>query len=120
MSNDYGYKYFSLDEFKCSETGDNKIIPDFVYALDQLRKSCGFPFTITSGYRSPKHSKEASKPNGGGSHTKGWAADIKVNNGSERYKIVEEALKQGFSGIGVANSFVHVDLRPSAPVMWTY
>ena len=119
MSND-DYKFFTSDEFKCSETGENKIIGDFVYALDCLREECDFPFVITSGYRSPKHSVEIIKGNGGGSHTKGWAADIAVNNGAERYKIVEEALKQGFSGIGVAKSFVHVDLRPAAPVMWTY
>ena len=26
----------------------------------------------------------------------------------------------GFTGIGVAKSFVHVDTRDDTPVMWTY
>jgi uncharacterized protein YcbK (DUF882 family) len=55
------YKYFQLDDFKCQETGENKINEDFVRMLDELREACGFPFVITSGYRSPKHSLEAKK-----------------------------------------------------------
>ena len=51
---------------------------------------------------------------------KGIAADIHVKNGIERYKIVEEAIKLGFGGIGVAKMFVHVDIRTTGPVMWTY
>jgi hypothetical protein len=34
--------------------------------------------------------------------------------------IVKKALEMGFSGIGVASSFVHVDMRTTTPVMWTY
>ena len=52
------------------------------------------------------------------------AADIKVRDGVQRFRIVEEAIKMGFSGIGVASSFVHVDIRcldgNESPVMWTY
>ena len=59
-----------------------------------------------------------------GTHAQGIAADIKVNNGLQRFKIVEEAIKLGFTGIGVARSFVHVDIRSpddTTPfVMWTY
>ncbi len=48
-------KYFDLDEFACQHTGQNLIDPNFVESLDELREVCGFPFTITSGYRSPAH-----------------------------------------------------------------
>jgi hypothetical protein len=34
--------------------------------------------------------------------------------------IVKEALDMGFGGIGVARTFVHVDMRATTPVMWTY
>jgi uncharacterized protein YcbK (DUF882 family) len=79
-----------------------------------------FPFVITSGYRSPQHSVEKDKLTKG-RHTLGIAADIAVSNGYQRYKIVEKAIELGFKGIGVANSFVHVDLRNTdTPVMWTY
>jgi len=43
-----------------------------------------------------------------------------VSNGVERMKIVKEALDMGFGGIGVARGFVHVDMRTTTPVMWTY
>jgi hypothetical protein len=34
--------------------------------------------------------------------------------------IVKNAIELGFTGIGVASSFVHVDTREGDPVMWTY
>lgn len=79
----------------------------------------GFSFTITSGYRDPSHSIEAkkSKP---GTHAQGIAADIKVADGAQRMAIVANAVKLGFTGIGVAKSFVHVDIRETTPVVWCY
>jgi zinc D-Ala-D-Ala carboxypeptidase len=113
------FKYFSRDEFKCSETGNNEIQDEFIHALDQLRESCGFPFAITSGYRDPSHSVEAKKEKAG-QHTLGIAADIAVSGGSQRFIIVSKAMELGFSGIGVARTFVHVDIRTSQPVLWCY
>ena len=113
------FKYFSRDEFKCSETGNNEIHDEFVHALDKLREECGFPFAITSGYRDPSHSVEAKKEKAG-QHTLGIAADIAVSGGSQRIIIVSKALELGFSGIGVARTFVHVDIRTSQPVLWCY
>lgn len=114
------YKYFHESEFRCRETGENDMKPEFIHMLDELRERCGFPFTITSGYRSEKHSIEIRKKNGPGTHTQGIAADIAVANGEQRMKIVKEALALNFPGIGVASSFVHVDIRTTTPVMWTY
>ena len=113
------YKYFKRDDFACKETGENYITERFISRLDALRDACGFPFIVTSGYRSPKHSLEAKKAQPG-THTKGIAADIRIRNGSERRVIVEQALRLGFGGIGIAKSFVHVDIRDDAPVMWMY
>ena len=112
-------KYFSVDEFACKHTGENHIDFNFVARLDELREKCGFPFAITSGYRSAEHPEEAKKAKPG-THSLGIAADIKVTNGSQRAIIVKNALEMGFNGIGVAKSFVHVDTRPSTLVMWTY
>ena len=113
-------KYFTLDEFNCKETGQNKMSNNFLIMLDRLREECGFPFVITSGYRAPEHSAEKDKLTKG-RHTQGIAADIAVSNGYQRYRIVEKAIELGFKGIGVANGFVHVDLRNvEDPVMWTY
>ena len=91
----------------------------FLERLDQLREECGFPFTITSGFRDETHPNEARKETPG-THNQGIAADIKVSNGTERMNIVHQALKMGFGGIGIAKTFVHVDTRTTTPVMWTY
>ena len=113
-------KYFTLDEFDCKETGQNKMSNNFLIMIDRLREECGFPFVITSGFRAPEHSAEKDKLTKG-RHTQGIAADIAVSNGYQRYRIVEKAIELGFKGIGVADGFVHVDLRNvEDPVMWTY
>ena len=116
------YKYFTKAEMRCRETQECDMKDEFMWALDELRERCGFPFKITSGYRSVKHSAERNKSNGGGTHTKGIACDIAVANSVQRMKLVKEALDMGFAGIGVSHSggFVHVDMRTTSPVMWTY
>jgi len=115
--------YFTREEFACQYTGENEISDRLLLKLDLLRARCGFPFVITSGYRSKDHPIEAKKETPG-THAQGIAADIKVTDGIQRFKIVEEAIKMGFSGVGVASSFVHVDIRDldgnEHPVMWTY
>jgi len=113
------FRYFHIHDFACSETGENEIQWDFVSALDDLRGVCGFPFIVTSGYRSASHSVEKPKKVSG-QHTKGIAADIRVNNGIQRMIIVRNAIALNFRGIGIAKSFVHVDTRETEPVMWTY
>jgi hypothetical protein len=34
--------------------------------------------------------------------------------------IVKNALAMGFTGVGVARGFIHVDVRNTTPVMWKY
>jgi uncharacterized protein YcbK (DUF882 family) len=114
------FKYFDLEDFACQATGENGIEEAFVARLDQLRANCGFPFIITSGFRSVRHPLEARKPGGGGTHTKGYASDIAVSGGAQRHKLVEEALKMGFTGIGVAHTFIHLDDRTTTSVLWVY
>lgn len=112
-------KYFTIDEFDCSETGENQMDQFFLQSIDELRKRCAFPFVVNSGFRSKYHEKERDKTVGG-THTQGIAADIAVSNGTQRRKIVAEAIRLGFNGIGVAKTFVHVDTRETPAVMWTY
>jgi uncharacterized protein YcbK (DUF882 family) len=112
-------KYFKVEDFNCQETGENEMCPDFLQKLDALREVCGFPFIITSGYRSPNHSIEAKKVKPG-THSQGIAADIKVVGGAQRMAIIRNASIMGFNGIGVAKGFVHVDTRETTPVAWKY
>jgi len=112
-------KYFSTSEFDCKHTGENRMEQDFLSKLDALREACGFPFVITSGYRSPDHPLEAVKEIPG-THAQGIAADIKITNSAQRYTIIREALAHGFTGLGVAGDFIHVDTRGTVPVIWVY
>ncbi len=120
MMTEHKFKYFKLEDFDCQETGDNLMDVSFIHKLDELREACSFPFIITSGYRSPEHSREWSKAKGPGTHAQGIAADIKVSKGSQRYTIIEEALLMGFRGIGIAKTFIHIDDRETTPVIWNY
>jgi len=120
----YNPKYFALSEFNCQETDENEMQDEFLMKLDKLREACGFPFVVTSGFRSTNHSNERHKEKPG-THAQGIAVDIKAISGTEKYEIVKQALLLGFGGIGVARSFIHVDDRSntnsnSVPVMWTY
>ena len=112
------FKYFKTEDFACRETGENEISKDFIHALDQLREACKFPFIITSGYRSKEHSVEKRKQNPG-THAQGIAADIKVSGGAQRLSIVKHASAMGMS-VGVAKTFVHVDIRKTPAMCWCY
>ena len=111
-------QYFKITDFDCQETGENNMQEEFLLKLDALRHICKFPFNITSGYRSPKHSIESkkSKP---GTHSEGIAADILVTSSAQKYEIVKQAMLLGFNGIGVAKTFIHVDIRKHS-TMWSY
>lgn len=112
------FKYFTLDEFACKETGENKIAKDFVHRLDELRERCGFAFVVTSGYRSSQHSKEVNKITRG-RHAQGIAADIAATD-AQAYVIMKHAFAMGFKGIARGKGFVHIDNRPGAGAVWPY
>lgn len=118
---------FQSYEFACSHTGKNGMKPGFMEKLQALRTEYGKPMTVTSGYRHPTHPIEARKASPG-AHASGRAADIAVSGG-DAMKIIELALKHGFTGIGVnqkgAGRFIHLDDlkhesdRPR-PWVWSY
>lgn len=117
------YPNFSKKEFDCSHTGANGMQEVFLEKLQALRTEYGKPMNITSGYRHPTHPIEARKGTAG-MHSQGLACDIGCWS-DEAYKIVELAYKHGFRGIGVSQSpkgarFVHLDLRESSPILYSY
>jgi uncharacterized protein YcbK (DUF882 family) len=112
-------RFFKIEEFDCKETGENRMDPRFLDMIDKLRFRCGFPFVVTSGFRSAEHSIEVKKPIPG-THTRGIAADIRVADGVQRGKIIQNAIEMGFKGIGVAKTYIHVDIREGDLVVWTY
>ena len=53
---------------------------------------------------------------------KGLAADISVTDTRSRWVVVNSLLLVGFTRIGIAGTFIHVDLdtEKSQEVIWTY
>ena len=103
--------------FKEIETNMNK---DFLFVLDEAREFAQIPFFINSAYRSPTHPLSIKNPTS--SHIKGLAVDIKATDMTTRFKIVEALISVGFTRIGIADTFIHVDLDfdKSQDVMWPY
>jgi len=108
-------------EFCCSKTGRCDMDEGFLDRLQALRKALGVPIIVTSGFRDPSHPVEAVKAEPG-THTLGLAADIKAESGKFKYQILREAMKLGFTGIGIGKSFVHLDIWMGAPRpnVWIY
>jgi len=103
--------------FKEIETNMSK---EFLFVLDEAREIAGIPFVINSAYRSPEHPLSIKNPSS--SHIKGLAVDIKATDSNTRFKIVKALVTVGFNRIGIADTFIHVDLDldKTQNVIWTY
>jgi len=116
-------KYFKLEEFDSpDELGSGKHMnKEIIHMLDAVRKKFGKPIKINSGYRTVARNKKI----GGvadSSHLKGLAADISCSNSVDRFKLLNLLLEVGFNRIGIAKSFIHVDIdkNKSQNVIWEY
>ena len=113
---------FTRNEFACRcGCGAADMDPDFMERLQRLRVRCGFPFTITSGFRCEAYNRARGYTQ---THASGKAADIATQTGQRRYDLITEAKSFGFTGIGVASDFTHLDtLTPEEaprPSSWHY
>lgn len=103
-------KNFRLKEFMCKEGKQEVLIADgLVEKLQALRDYLNKPITIVSAYRSPVYNR---KINGSSKsqHIHGRAVDIKVS-GISTEEVAKAAIKLGFKGIGIYDTFTHVDIR---------
>lgn len=102
-------------------TGSANMKMEFVAALDEVRTACGFPLKVNSGFRTPEHNRSV----GGvpdSAHVRGYAADIHAVTSRHRFAIVMAAMACGIKRVGVADTFVHLDMDPSRPerMLWVY
>lgn len=118
-----GIKYFVPKEFDSPDlpgSGEGMKF-GFVKKLDILRDECGFPLAVESGIRTPKHNKDVGGEDDS-AHLTGEAADIRCINSRTRYIILANAIRLGFSRIGIGDTFIHLDdsttLDPR--VCWLY
>ena len=93
---------------------------NFLAKLDEAREYAGIPFVINSAYRSPDHPLSIENPTS--SHIKGLAVDIKAKDSTTRGLILDALRVVGFNRIGIAETFIHVDLdvEKSQNVTWLY
>jgi uncharacterized protein YcbK (DUF882 family) len=94
---------------------------DLLLHLDAARHMAGVPFVITSAYRCEKHNAAVGGVPGS-AHTKGLAVDIAANGSRNRFIIAQSLMARGLTRIGVASSFVHVDVDKAKDqqVLWLY
>lgn len=103
---------FKVKEFACKDGTDTILIsPKLIDLLQKVRNHFGKPVTINSAYRTEAHNKKI-----GGSvysqHKYGAAADIKIAGvSSKQVAAYVETLIPNSGGIGVYNSFCHIDVR---------
>jgi uncharacterized protein YcbK (DUF882 family) len=121
-------QHFSRSEFACGcgcgfglQPGD--VDPVLVGLLEDIRATVGGPLRLTSGCRCEAHNAAVGGVPGS-VHTLGQAADIQVEGGRHRRQVLDAAIRHQAGGVGVARSFIHVDVhhgsikpRPSA---WSY
>tara|TARA_R110000803_G_scaffold54078_3_gene110677 strand:+ start:4563 stop:4973 length:411 start_codon:yes stop_codon:yes gene_type:complete len=117
------YKYFQIEEFASPDdlTSGNMMDSLLLDKLDLARDICGFPLIINSGYRSIEHNKKV----GGvanSSHLLGLAVDIHCTDSRKRFMLLDALLVAGFDRVGLADTYIHVDVDPEKKpcVIWTY
>lgn len=103
---------FKVKEFACTDGSDPIFVDtDLVKVLQKIRNHFNRAVTITSAYRTPTRNKAV-----GGTtysqHLYGSAADIKVKGVSPK-DVAEyaETLLKNSGGIGVYDTFTHIDVR---------
>lgn len=117
---------FTYGEFKCKCCGTNHTSITLINMLQNARNHSnavrrGTSYAINSAYRCPRHNGRS----GGkvdSTHLTGLAVDIRARNSSERFAILYGLYKAGFTRIGIAKTFIHVDTSStrSQNVAWVY
>lgn len=125
------YPNFAAHEFACPKTGRADMCPVFMKKLQTLRDEYGDVITPTSGYRDPEYNNAISTTGLNGVHTLGKAVDIAIHSGVHAHRILEIALRLGFTGIGIrrkkdGHDFIHLDTATvpedgkPRPSVWHY
>lgn len=100
---------FTRAELSCPRTGEYYHDPEFLWRLERMRELNGnTPLIINSAHRSALHN--AAVRGAPLSQHKKMAVDIRLN-GHSPGRLRRAAIEAGFLGIGLANTFIHVDLR---------
>jgi zinc D-Ala-D-Ala carboxypeptidase len=123
--------FFQLREFEClclrKDCLEQRISVELLSRLTKLRRAYGAPVVVTSAYRCKRHQTELrdkglQTAKGISTHELGDAADIQPFTAYSALlmgSLLMEAEKL-FKAVGVAKSFLHVDLRDDKERRWRY
>jgi len=92
----------------------------FLNLLDNIRSDSGVVMKINSGYRTKSHNEKiGGSPNS--SHMKGIAVDVHCTSSVDRKRLIFAALDNGVKRIGVAKTFIHLDIdNTKIEAIWVY
>lgn len=121
LSPDWGWPNFSVAELACRCGGRYCggaywHAPEFLDRLQALRDRIGRPLHVTSGHRCALWN--ASVGGAPRSQHKQIAVDLALA-GHDRDALYAHARASGFTGFGLARSFIHLDCR-HVPAVWFY
>lgn len=121
LSPQWRWPHFQIAEFSCKCAGrfcDGAYWhePVFLDALEMLRAEIGKPLVINSAHRCAQWNAAI----GGApfSRHKTLAVDISLRR-HDRFAVLRAARVTGFSGLGLARNFIHLDRR-AVPATWFY
>jgi len=107
--------HFQLHEFACTDGSKPVFLSQaLVDILEAIRVHFGRPVTVTSGYRTVSYNAGLKNSSKKSQHCNGLAADIKVEGHTPK-EVYDYAcsLLGDHGGVGIYNTFVHVDVRAS-------
>jgi uncharacterized protein YcbK (DUF882 family) len=121
-------KFFNTKDFSCqcknTDCIDQKLDKDLLAKLTDLRVLINEPITITSGFRCKKHQAEVEKSGVStvvakfSQHELGKAVDLKPTR--MPIKDLVSLAEKTFKAIGIASTWIHVDLRDEKERRWYY
>lgn len=111
-SNEKLSQNFRACEFdcKCSRCTETKVDELLVEYLQKIRDHFGKAVHITGPYRCPEHNAETPNASKTSRHMQGMAADFQVD-GVAPAEVAAFAERIGVLGIGLYDTFVHIDTR---------
>jgi uncharacterized protein YcbK (DUF882 family) len=120
---EWNYPSFTWGEFDSKDEEDSglNMCRNFMTRLQSARDISEVPYKINSGYRTEEHNDRVGGVTNS-SHLKGKACDISAPNSIDRMNILKGLIKAGFTRIGIADTFIHVDNDHDKPdgVVWLY
>ncbi|MCK9370545.1 D-Ala-D-Ala carboxypeptidase family metallohydrolase [Candidatus Dojkabacteria bacterium] len=119
-------EHFAKFEFECQckykDCMQQSVNEELIAKLELVRTEFGAPLSISSGFRCAKHQRDLAETMetavGLSQHELGNAADIATN--PAKSILLLPIIRKHFMAVGVANSFIHVDLRTGKRRDWRY